>query len=153
MIIPSHISSIKFDYYNPLSSKFITVELPIMLEDELISTQTNLNPNEGSLLFYKQVSSLGLLVVFILIYLKTKDKIFILPIILFGFLFIKLVLPNQKIIINKDTKVYILPTKSSTVYKIVDKRSEVEVLQKKKGFIKILFTNKNIGWIRESDVK
>ena len=152
-IIPSYINNIKFNYYNPITLKFVDVELPIMLEDNLVSTQTNLNPNDGNLIYYKKIGASVLLSIFILMYIKTKNKFFILIILIFTFIFIKLFLPNKKVYIQKDTKVYILPTKLSTIYKIVQKRSEVEVLMKKEEFIKIMFKNKNIGWIRQKDVK
>jgi uncharacterized pyridoxamine 5'-phosphate oxidase family protein len=56
--------------------------------------------------------------------------------------------PNEKIVLEKNEKVYILPTQNSTVFKIVSEREEVEVLNKKDEFTKVLFTNKNIGWIK-----
>jgi uncharacterized pyridoxamine 5'-phosphate oxidase family protein len=62
-------------------------------------------------------------------------------------------IPNSRIILPKDTKIYILPTSSSTIYKIVQKKSEVEVLIKKDKFIKVLFKNKNIGWVKKDDIK
>ena len=153
MIVPSHISSINFDYYNPVQREFITVELPIVLEEELVSTQTDLNPNDGSFLAYKQLISFVLLVVFIALYIRSKNKIFIVFIAIFLFMFIKLILPNKKVFIPSDTKVFILPTKSSTIYKVTNKKTKVEILEEKEGFLKVLFDNKNIGWIKDSDVK
>ncbi len=153
MIVPSHKKSIKFNYYNTKLSKFITVEAPISLEEELTSTQIGLNPHDSNLLFYKQMLSLLFFLIFIFLYFKTKNKIFILLFILMFAVFIKLILPNKKIFIAKNTKVFILPTKSSTVYKILDVKNEVEVLSKKRKFIKVLFKNKNIGWVKKSDIK
>ncbi len=152
IVVPNYLDSIEFDYYNPKSSSFVTVEVPIILEEDLVSTQTDLNPHEGNLLFYKQASSLIVILLFMLFYVKTRYKIFGLFIFIFIIVFIKLILPNEKVYLQKDTKVYILPTKLSTVYKITDKNDEVEILMKRENFVKVLFKNKNIGWVKENDI-
>ncbi len=150
--VPNHLDSIEFDYYNTKLDTFVTVQLPIMLEEELVSTQTDLNPYDSNILFYKQASTLIIILVFLLFYVKTKHKIFTVFIFIFTIIFIKLVLPNEKILIKKNTKVYILPTKLSTVYKITNKNDKVEILIKRDNFIKVLFKNKHIGWIKENDI-
>ncbi len=153
VIVPNHISSIQFDYYNPKVDNFIRVELPIILEDDLISTQTDLNPQESNLLYYKQIASIVLLTLFILFYLKTKSRIILIFMVLFTIIFISLIMPNKIIEIKANTKVYILPTKSSTVYKILNTTTKAEKLLENKEFIKVLFKNKHIGWVKENDIK
>jgi uncharacterized pyridoxamine 5'-phosphate oxidase family protein len=56
--------------------------------------------------------------------------------------------PNEKITLQKNEKVYILPTANSTVFKIVEHAEEVEVLNTKDDFTKVFFQNKNIGWVK-----
>ena len=148
VIIPSHIKNIRFEYYNSLSDEFITVELPIILKEELVSTQTDLNPYESSMLIYKRIG-LGIVVfIFLMIYFFTKKGKYLFIAIFFMTFIINTMMPKDKMTIAKDTKVYILPTINSTVYKIVEKNQEVEILNKNEKFIKILFKNKNIGWIK-----
>jgi len=153
VIVPNYIDNIKFDYYNPIAASFVRVELPIILEDDLVSTQTDLNPQENNMLYYKQITTIILLILLFLIYLKTRSKIILMFSVIFMIILVKLVLPNKIIAIQPDTKVYILPTSSSTVYKILSKKQMVEVLLEKDNFIKVLFKNKHIGWIKENDIK
>lgn len=153
LIVPSHIDNISFSYYNPKTLQFINVELPVILEENLVSTQTDLNPNSGNMLRYKQIIVLLLLISCVIIYFITKNKFFILLIIIFLIITIKLMLPNKKIIIAENTKVYILPTKLSTIYQTIDTESEAEILMEKDKFIKIIFKNKNIGWVNKNDIK
>jgi hypothetical protein len=151
--IPNYINNIEFDYYNTKSKSFISVQLPIMLEEELVSTQTNLNPYDSNILFYKQSTLLIVILVLLLLYIKIKHKVFAILIFVFLVIFIKLILPNDIIYLKKNTKVYILPIKLSTVYKITNQNDKVEVLMKRDEFIKVLFKNKHIGWIKENDIK
>jgi len=152
LIVPSHINSINFNYFNPKLDKFVDVKLPIMLEDNLISTQTDLNPNNGNMLKYKKIIVLIFLMILIIIYLFKRNIITIIFILVVSYMAVMLFIPNKKIILHKDTKVYILPTQTSTIYKIINKKQEVEILLTKQKFIKVLFKNKNIGWIKEKDV-
>ena len=153
VLIPSHINNIRFNYYNPINTTFINVELPIMLEDDLVSTQTNLNPNDGNLVIYKIVATGVLLILLLLLYLKTFNRFLIVFIFGFIYIFISLLLPNEKITLKANTKIYILPTNLSTVYKITNQEITVEVLHEKNNFKKVLLKNKNIGWIKERDVR
>ncbi len=153
LIIPSHINIIKFNYYNPILLEFTEVILPISLEENLVSTQTDLNPNNHGLLLYKQIASIVLLMISIILYIVTRHYLSIIFIVVFLIISSILLIPNKKIFIVKNTNVYILPTPLSTIYKVSNTDNEVEVLMEKDNFIKVLFKNKNIGWIRKSDVK
>jgi hypothetical protein len=152
IVIPNYMQTVDFQYYNLKTSSFITVRLPVILEDDLVSTQTDLNPQDNNILFYKQTSSLVLLLVFILLYVQTKYKIFIVIGLFFLIIFITLILPNQKTNLKSNTKVYLLPTKLSTVYKITNENLAVEIMMKKGNFVKVLFKNKHIGWVKKSDI-
>jgi hypothetical protein len=148
LIVPNHINNILFNYYNPKLSKFINIKIPINLEEDLISTQSNLDPQDNSLLVYK-ITILGILIiVLLLLYLKTSNKLLILiSLILLG-IFIKIILPNKTIYLQPNRKIYILPTNLSTIYKDINITTKVEILKEKNGFLKILFQNKNVGWIK-----
>jgi len=153
VIIPSYITNISFDYFNPKTSEFTNVQLPISLEEDLISTQTDLNPNNSDLLFYKQTGSAILLALFILLYLGIKNKLIFIPIGILIIIIVKLYMPNKIIHLSQGTNVYILPTKLSTIYKVIERDRKVEILIEQKNFLKVLFKNKHIGWVRQKDVK
>jgi uncharacterized pyridoxamine 5'-phosphate oxidase family protein len=59
-----------------------------------------------------------------------------------------LFVPNTKILLEPDTKIYILPTKHSTIFNKLEQKELVEIINKKKNYLKVLFENKNIGWIK-----
>ena len=59
-------------------------------------------------------------------------------------------LPNSKGIVKKDSYVYILPTKNSTIFFKVENDQRIEILERKNGFIKVLGSDNDfIGWIKE----
>lgn len=153
VMTPVHIKNLKFTYYNTVSKEFVTVNIPIALKEDLVSTQTDLNPYNSSLLLYKQYLSIFFVTLFLILLIITKrEKYFYLSglmIIVVAYLY----LPNKKVVLKKGTAVYILPTKNSTVYKELEKRYLVEILDQKDNFNKVLFQNHNTGWIKNNDIK
>ena len=153
VMIPSHTKQINFTFYNTLQKEFITIQIPIILDEELVSTQTELNPYNSSILIYKQVFSGVFLALFIIMYIITRHNRYLILMTIMIIILAYLFIPNKKILLNENTKVYILPTSNSTVYNILDRKHIVEQINEKDKFIKVLFENENIGWIKESDVE
>jgi uncharacterized protein YgiM (DUF1202 family) len=62
-------------------------------------------------------------------------------------------LPNSVGVVKKDSFVYILPTKNSTIFFKLQNNQSVEILDKKNGFVKVLILDSNfIGWIKEENL-
>lgn len=152
LMIPSHTKQISFTYYNTKLKDFVMMNIPIIMDEELVSTQTELNPYNSSILIYKQTISVVLLLFFILLYIFTKKDRWLIFVTIFILILTYLFIPNKKILLKKDIKVYILPTKSSTIYEVLNSKKLVEIINKKDGFIKVLFQNENIGWVKKNDI-
>ncbi|MEA1914659.1 MAG: hypothetical protein U9N30_05005 [Campylobacterota bacterium] len=152
VITPIFAKNIQFNYYNTKLKKTILVKAVVLLKEDLVSTQTDLNPsNSGFLMVKKVILGVTVLLLLILLYFKRSILLLIL-ILLLGFIFVKLMAPNKKMSITKNTYIYILPTKNSTVFHITDKSYTVEILKQKVGFSKILFGDQAIGWIKNENL-
>ena len=152
VMIPSHIKQIKFTYYNIDSKDFVTMTIPIILDEELVSTQTELNPYNSSILVYKQVLSGAFLFLFILLFIFKRNNIYLVFITLCITILAYLFIPNKKILIKENIKVYILPSNNSTIFKSLPTKEIVEIVNENEDFIKVLFNNQSIGWIKKNDI-
>ena len=152
VMIPSHTKEIKFTYYNTDSKDFVMMHIPIILDEELVSTQTELNPYNSSILIYKQILSGAILAIFIIIFIFKRKNIYLVFITIFIAILAYLFIPNKKILLKEDIKVYILPTNSSTIFKSLTSKEVVEIVNENKDFIKVLFDNESIGWIKKNDI-
>jgi len=152
VLIPSHTKEIKFTYYNTDSKGFVTITLPIILEEELVSTQTELNPYNSSILIYKQVLVAGFLLLFVLLFAFSKKNIYLIIITIFIALLAYLFIPNKKILLKENIKVYILPTDHSTVFKLLNAKEVVEKINENDEFVKVLFYNQSIGWVKKNEI-
>lgn len=156
-IVPIYTKEIRFNYYNTQTKQFQKIIVPIKLEQELVSTQTDLNPNDSNIEVYKKVA-LGILTIFfLLLFLIKRKNMYIIIAIILSIAFFFFTRPNNLITISGNTKIYILPTNNSTVFYISAAQQSVETLDKKGEFIKVLFklneqNSKTVGWIKEEDI-
>jgi len=148
VIVPLDTPSLVFEYYNQTTKALAVLETPILLEEDLVSTQTDLNPNHGNMGFFKKVFFAFMTTIFAMIYYYKRYRFALFFTGLFMIILINMMLPNSHMTLKKDEKVYILPTFNSTVFKIIKEEEDVEVLLDKNGFKKVLFKNNHIGWVK-----
>jgi hypothetical protein len=157
VIVPIYTKKIEFKYYNTKKNQFDKLSTHIQLDEQLISTQTDLNPNNSSMQLYKKVAVGVAAIFFILIYLFKRKLLYLLIAIVFALVFFYFAKPNDSLIIHKGTNIYILPTNNSTVFHVTQRKQLVEILNKQYNYYKILFkfenqTTKTVGWIKEEDI-
>ena len=151
-IVPEHVKEFSFTYFNLLDDNFKKITLPILVDEDKVSTQIGLNPKESSLQIYRYALLSLISILFIYFYLK-RGKIIYIVLLLFTLgIGIYEELPIHSIKIQENSKVRILPTENSTIFYTVDRPMYAEKLGNKNQYIKVLLPNEKIGWIKESDV-
>lgn len=155
LVIPIHKKSITFNYYNTTSNKFEKIIVPITLDEELVSTQTDLNPSNSNFEFYKKIAVGVLLFLFVVLFIWKRNYLFLIAALVVTIAFILFVIPNKTITIKANSMIYILPTKNSTIFKKVKQNVVVEQMKEKADFVKIMIgneENKFIGWVKKDDI-
>ena len=148
VITPIGLREITFNYFNTTKNKFVNINLPISIKEQLVSTQTDLNPYENDMKIYKSIAVSVVVLFFLMIYYFTREYFYLFFTVISMTVLIYMLYPNKTITVPKDTKVYILPTANSTVFSIMNKQTKAQVLIKKDKFSKILFDNTRVGWIK-----
>ncbi len=152
-VTPIHKKKMVITYYNTNTKSLKDITVPLMLQNELVSTQTDLNPNDSSFEKYKKVASAFAFIGFTILFILKRKKIFLIISLIFLAISIIYFLPNSVGTVKKDAFVYILPTKNSTIFFKLQNDQSVEILDKKNGFIKVLILDSNfIGWIKEENL-
>ncbi|RXJ91210.1 hypothetical protein CRV01_02715 [Arcobacter sp. CECT 8983] len=155
VVIPIHQKSIIFNYYNTDLKKLEKITIPVKFEEELVSTQTDLNPNNSSFEFYKKVAIAVIAVVFLVLFIWKRSYIYLILFLVFAIASMLFAMPNKNIKLKENSVIYILPTKNSTIFQKMTDQSLVEEMKRKNGFVKIMFKrgqDKFIGWVKEDDV-
>lgn len=151
-VTPIYEKNFVFTYFNSSTNSFKEVRVPLVLQNELVSTQTDLNPNDSTFEKYKKIAAIVAFVILLLLFIWKRYG-FLLILMLISLVFAILYnLPNEKGFVQKESLIYILPTKNSTVFFKADTQIEVEALETKAGFIKVLGVKDGfIGWIKEDN--
>jgi len=149
-VTPIYQKDLIFTYFNTSLNSFKAIKIPLILQNELVSTQTDLNPNDSSFEKYKKIAAIIVFVILLLLFVWKRWKILLILTAISFIIAVTYNLPNELGTVKKDSLVYILPTKNSTVFFRADNDMKVEILRKKEHFIKVLcIENGFIGWIKE----
>jgi len=151
-LVDKNKTNISFYYFNLLNETFNKITIPINIKEETISTQTNINPTQNTLFTPLNILTLitiGFLIIVFLIY----QKIWLIfpPLILTGILIYNN-LPKGEIYLPYNTKVYILPTKNSTIFYITPVGKKAKILKTLQKYTQIKIDNK-IGWVKNEDIR
>jgi len=155
LIVPIYDKTINFKYLDITSHTLKEIHIPIIIDESLVSTQSDLNPNTSSYMFYKKIAIFILGLFFVILFLLSKKRIlFLLFALCFLAYFAYLMFPNKVLIVQANAKVRIIPTYNSSIFYKFQSAQGVSELDRRRNFIKILFKNKNtgnqnIGWIKE----
>ncbi len=140
---------IKFSYFNTQEKKLKFIKLDIKLEEDLVSTQTDLNPQKSNFHIYRILALLFVIAALVGLYFVYKKRFIFIVIGLVGIVIIYLLFPNKTIELKAGKNVYIQPLKQSTVFRTTKKIQTVSVLKTQNGFVKVMFEDKTIGWIKD----
>ena len=144
--------SLDFNYYNLKKAKFESFSLPVSVEDDDVSTQIGLNPKQSEFSTYKDVTIYSCAVIFILLAIWRRRLSYFFVATIFIALGIYTYNPFGKVVLKPDISVSILPTKNSTIFYTSRKNENVEILDTKGDYSKILFTDGKIGWVKKDNL-
>ena len=144
--------SLDFNYYNLKKAKFESFSLPVSVEDDDVSTQIGLNPKQSEFSTYKDVTIYSCAVIFLLLAIWRRRLSYFFVAAIFIALGIYTYNPFGKAVLKPDISVSILPTKNSTIFYTPRKNENVEILDTKGDYSKILFTDGKIGWVKKDNL-
>lgn len=151
-IIPKHTESLTFTYFNTIQNSFVKKSVDIIVDDDEVSTQSNLNPKDDGFQLYRNAVYGFFILLFLVLSFIRRKIIYFLLLVFFVVLFFINMNPLSSIKISADTKVYILPTRNSTVFFVTPRIIYAQKIKKIDNYIKIILPNGKIGWIKDVNV-
>lgn len=151
-IIDKSIDSFSFSYFNLTQNKFIQIDIPIVVNDDSVTTQSDLQPIDHSHEQLKMsLATIVALIIFFIVIWKKKHKYLILiliPITYIAFLAV----PSKDVCIKKGSKVYLLPINNGTTFETTEEEYKLSKEGQTKNWTKIQLNNKKIGWVKDEDI-
>ncbi|RLA72079.1 MAG: hypothetical protein DRG24_03890 [Epsilonproteobacteria bacterium] len=151
-IIPSKLESVKFSYFNLEKKRFVNVIIPIIIDNDTVSTQSDLKPIERKHTMLK-ISAAGVVIFIGLVLLLLRRRLWYLILIIIPGLYIAYAsIPIQHACIKEGSPIYLLPMKHGTIFEITPSEYILEIQGSVTDFTKVKLHNNNIGWIKNEDL-
>ncbi|MDD5158303.1 hypothetical protein [Sulfurimonas sp.] len=151
-IIDKSIDNFSFSYFNLVQNKFVQIDIPIVVNDDSVTTQSDLQPIDHSHEQLKMsLATIVALIIFFVVIWKKKPKYLVL--ILIPIIYIALLaVPSKDVCIKKGSKVYLLPINNGTIFETTDEEYNLSKEGQTKNWTKIQLNNKKIGWVKDEDI-
>ena len=151
-VIDKKIENLLFSYFNLEKNDFVTLGIPIIVQEDRVATQSDLKPKDNSKKRFKLFAAAGVIFLGVVLLLWRGRYIYIALIVLPAFYIFYLLIPQEKICIKENTKIKILPLENGTVFEITKHPVKLTKIGETKGYVKIELPNKKIGWISNEDL-
>jgi len=151
VIIDKKIENFSFSYFNLLKNDYALVTIPIIVNDDSVTTQSDLRPRDQShdtikMYIAATVAFLGFILVLV------RRKYFYLIFIIIPLIYIiYLAIPQKKVCIKEGTSLYLLPVDNSTVFETTQTQYHLTKEGQVRNFIKVKLKNNKIGWVKNED--
>ena len=151
-VVPKQLKELKFTYFNLMTNRFQKVIVPIIVNNDRVSTQTDLAPTQNThviakIIVYAVISILG-----ILLFVTRRKKFYLLIAIIPLFFVAKLLIPIKHVCVKEDSNIYLLPMNNGTIFEQTAYRFTTEELGKVEKFTKIRMQNQQIGWVKNENI-
>jgi len=151
IVIDKKIDNFNFSYFSLKKNKFEEINIPIIVEDDGVATQTDLKPTNQTHEKVKMYIAIVLTLILILFILWRKKYVYLF-LILFPLLYIaQKAIPEKDICIKKGSAIHLLPVHNGTIFELTQNISYLPKEGEIKNFTKVKLKNEKIGWVENED--
>lgn len=147
-IIPKHLEQLEFVYFNLLSHRFEKLIMPIILDDDTVSTQSNLTPKDHRHTQIKLYIAIGFALIALLLFILRRRYFYLLAFLGASVYAGYISIPIQKACVKEGSAIYLLPMHNGTVFETTKTKKIFQIEGSIDGYIKVKLENNKIGWVR-----
>ena len=152
VIIDKKVENFTFSYFDITKNRFIQISIPIVVDDDSVTTQSDLKPTNQSHDRIKAIAiSLLALIIILYLFYKRHYILVILVLIPVGYL-IYITIPSQEICIKKGTQIHLLPVDNGTIFETTQSRIHLLKEGNVQNYVKVKLKNEKIGWVKNEDI-
>lgn len=151
-IIPNSEQTLDFTIFNLSKNRYESISIPIVVDDDAVSTQSDLSPTDARHTELKVGAAAIFGVIFISLFYWKRSKWYLYASILPLFYVVFALLPNPSVCVKKSAPIYLLPIKHGTIFETTENEENIEVENTVGEFRKIRLDNQNVGWVHERDL-
>jgi len=151
IVVDKKIENFSFSYFNLQKNKFLTVSIPVIVDEDRVTTQTDLKPQDQSHDEIKIILAMAATGVFTILILWRKKYSYLILLLVPVAYIVYMNKPSEKICIKTGAKIRLLPVYNGTIFETTSKESDFVQDGTVGDFIKIELPNEQIGWVKNED--
>jgi len=152
LVIDKRIENFSFSYFNLLKNRFVTLTIPIVVDDDSVTTQSDLKPKDQSKERLKMAIAAAVALFGLLIILWRKKYIYLIFIIIPLIYIASLAMSEKEICIKEGTQIRLLPVENGTIFETTQTKQRLLQEGSVKNFVKVQLKNERIGWVKNEDI-
>ena len=152
VVLRKEMEEFSFSYFNLLKNRFIMINIPIVVIDDSVVTQSDLKPKDQSHELLKvEIAAVISFLAFLFILWRRKYVYLVfvlLPIIYIAYTWA----PQQDVCIKQGSQIHLLPVNNGTIFETTPYQYKLPKEGSVKDFIKVKLKNDKIGWVKNEDI-
>lgn len=151
-IIDKTVQNLSFSYFNLKKNRFLPIDIPIIVNDDSVTTQSDLKPkNQSHEILKMGVAASVALIAFFMILWRRRYIYLIFIFIPLGYI-IYIGMPSKEICIKQGSNIYLLPVNNGTVFETTSTKYKLPKEDEIKNWTKVQLKNQKIGWVKNEDI-
>lgn len=151
-IIPKSAQTLDFSIFNVTKNRYESISIPIVVDDDTVSTQSDISPTDGRHTELKIGAAAILTVLLIGTYYWRREQWALIASIFPFFFAVYMLLPNNDICVKKGSPIYLLPISHGTIFEMTMEDSQLESLNTVGSFTKVRLEENKVGWVNQRDL-
>jgi hypothetical protein len=152
VVLPIDAKVLKFTYFNTIKKQYDYLEVPVVVEDATVTTQSDLNPQDDSFEKLKKYTFMSLVGFFFIMFLFRRDFFYLVFGVVSLITLLTFYIPHKKICVKQGASLYILPTNTSTLSTKINEEIDTMLLGERGEFKKVEYKEGIIGWVKNEDI-
>lgn len=152
VIIPNSEQNLNFSYFNLQKQRYESLTIPIVVDDDTVSTQSDLSPTDARHTELKVGAAIVVVLILAGLFYWRREKWYLYASVLPMFYIVFALLPNQDVCVKKDAPIYLLPIKNGTIFEMTLQEEHLEAEKEVGEFTKVHLTNEKVGWVNQRDL-
>lgn len=151
-IVEKSMNNLSFSYFNILKNRFIFINIPLIVSDDSVSTQSDLKPtNQSNEMIKMGVAAAVAFIAFLLILWRKRYFYLIFIFVPLAYI-LSIALPSKEVCIKEGASIYLLPMSNGTIFEKATSEYNLQKEDKVKGWVKVQLNNEKIGWVKDEDI-
>ena len=152
LVIDEEIENFTFSYFDLIKNRFIRINIPIIVDDDSVTTQSDIKPKDQSREILKMKIAAGVALVGFIFILWRRKYVYLVLILIPLIYIIYLSIPEKEICIKSGSQIHLLPVDNGTIFDTTSSKLYLQKEGSTKTFVKVKLQNEKIGWVKNEDI-